>query len=294
MGVTPVLSPQPNLRVKLEMFNRGGSHKSRAARHVIEQAIAEGHLTPGGPRRILEKSGGNFGIGLAYEAAKHEIGVDLVIGLNFSPLKRALCEEFGARLVGTRRLRDGLQPKEVIAELLSAEGPRYHYTDQFSNQANLHAHLVETGPEFLAQIAPDLARHAGCILVVAAGTGASACGVGTVLRGTGGAFQLVLNEPESCDYRAGLFRGHVQQGTAVGICPPFLDLRMVDRIIKVSDAQAREGQRRFARDCGIYPGPSSGANYLLACHLAEQHPDQLVLTLMYDSGEGYLDNPHNV
>ncbi len=58
----------------MEHVNPAGSHNARTARHIIRKAIADGELKPGERRRIIEKSGGNFGVGLAFKAAKHDIG----------------------------------------------------------------------------------------------------------------------------------------------------------------------------------------------------------------------------
>ncbi|WP_460448090.1 PLP-dependent cysteine synthase family protein [Alsobacter sp. SYSU BS001988] len=289
MAGTPTIRARPNLFAKLELFNPGGSHKMRAARRVVARAIQSGDLTPHGPRRIIEKSGGNFGVGLAYEASRHGIGVDLVIGLSFSPLKRALCQEYGARLIGVDLLRQGLQPKEVITKFLAEEPDLYYFTDQFSNPGNIEAHLQETGPELAAQLRPHLDQYKGCILVVAAGTGASASGVSQAMKARIPGLTVVLNQPQGCCYRTGVYSDHAQKGTAVGVAPPFLDLNALDRIETVSDADARLGQRLFAADTGIFPGPSAGGNYVLARRIAERCPDHLVATLIYDAGEGYLD-----
>lgn len=286
---SPLIKLRGNICAKLELFNPGGSHKSRSARFVVQRAIERGDLTPGGPRRILEKSGGNFGVGLALEARRFGISVDLVIGLNFSPVKRALCAEFGANLVGLDMLRAGLQPKEVITKFLADAPEQYFFTDQFSNPANFQAHLSETGPELVEQLRADSAAYRQIILVVAAGTGASASGIGQCLKASFPSVSVVLNEPERCSFQQGVFGDHVQKGSAVGVAPPFLDLGLIDAIVNVSDNQAKAGQRNFARDSGIYPGPSSGGNYFIAQEIARRQPDCLVATMIYDSGEGYID-----
>lgn len=287
-NVTPLISPRRNLRVKLEHLGPGGSHKSRAARYIIERAITDGELTPGGSRRIIEKSGGNFGVGLAFEAAKHDIGVDLVIGLSFSPLKKSLCEEFGARLVGVNRLHEGIQPKDVISELLDAQGSEYFFTDQFANSANVQAHLEETGPEILAQIEGDVANFDGVSLVLGVGTGAHAAALGSVLSSCHTNFELVVVEPENCSFENEVFGDHAQQGAAVGVSPPFMDWTAINQVVTVLDREAFYGQRLIARETGFYPGPTSGANYFLASRMADERPERLIITMTYDAGEGYL------
>lgn len=285
---TPMISPLPNLKVKLEIFNPAGSHKARAARHILRKAIEDGELKPGGPRRIIEKSGGNFGIGLAYEAAKHDIGVDLVVGLSFSSIKRRLCEEYGARLIGIDLLQQGLQPKEIVAHYLNQQGGEYFFTDQFANRENLNAHLRETAPEIAGQIRPDSSHFDGITLVLSAGTGAHVCALESTLGNEFPNLRVVVPEPENCSFREGIFGTHSQQGAAVGVTPPFLDLKKVNQFEPVSDLEAIEGQQQFARDCGIYPGPTSGANYFLAKRIAAREPHQLVVTMIYDAGDAYL------
>ena len=294
--VQPSLSSQPTpirtiggVTVKLEAFNPGGSHKSRAARHMIRRAVAEHGLVAGDERRILEKTGGNLGVGLAYEARRLGIGVDLVVGLSFSPVKRRLCEIYGARLVGLDRLRAGLSPREVIEELLASEPDRYVFTDQFRNTANLEAHLEETGPEFLHQLdGAGLLDGRRLILVKGAGTGASFTGIARTLKARVPQLECCLVLPQGCDIDTGTFRDHPLEGTAVGVVPPFLDRSLVDRIVTVSDEEAFDGQQRLARDAGFFPGVSSGANYHVAAMLSEQLPDAAIVTMAYDVGDAYL------
>ena len=64
---TPVASLYRNVFLKLEHLNVGGSHKSRAARKMISAAVDSGKIIPG-RTTIIEKTGGNLGIGLAVEA----------------------------------------------------------------------------------------------------------------------------------------------------------------------------------------------------------------------------------
>jgi cysteine synthase len=280
-----------NILVKLEALQPGSSHKARAARFMIESAIAKGDLKPGDQKRILEKSGGNLGVGLAYEANRHGIGVDLVIGLSFSRIKRTLCEKYGAQVIGDRLLNDGLTPKEVINKLLNDHPNRWLFIDQFNNQANVLAHCHETGPETVGQIAPLLKTGQRLILVKGAGTGASFQGVATCLKGKIPNVSCVLVMPFGCDLSADRFSDHPLEGFAVGVRPPFLNMALIDAVQYVDAASAWEGQRAMAKDIGFYPGASSGANYAAAKFIAETNPDAIILTFAYDSGEAYLAGP---
>ncbi|MFS4438153.1 PLP-dependent cysteine synthase family protein [Paracoccaceae bacterium GXU_MW_L88] len=284
---TPIFR-RGNVLVKMEAMQPGGSHKARAARYIVRQAMERGDLTPGGDVRILEKSGGNLGVGLAYEASRHGIGVDLVIGLSFSRIKRALCEQFGAKVICDDRLRKGATPKEVIAQLLDEKPEQWFFTDQFANQANLAAHLAETGPELVRQVEAAKTPGQPIILVKGAGTGASFQAIATRMREAFEDLSCEMVMPENCDLLKDTYGDHGLEGFAVGVRPPFLDLDLVDRIHVVPDSAARQGQRAMAREIGYFPGMTSGANFAAAQKVAQENPEALVVTLAYDSGESYL------
>jgi cysteine synthase len=62
----------------------------------------------------------------------------------------------------------------------------------------------------------------------------------------------------------------------------------VDEMIAVSNDQAIEGQRMFAKKTGIFPGVSSGANFYAASVVSQKFRESIILTVAYDQGEGYL------
>lgn len=277
-----------NVAVKMEALQPGGSHKARAARRMIREALVAGHLSKGGGRRIIEKSGGNLGVGLAFEAQRHGIAVDLVIGLSFSPLKRRLCQHFGANLIGENLLRAGFTPRQAITHLMKQDPDRWFFTDQFINPANLNAHLEETGPELVRQVAAIRQPGQGIILVKGAGTGASFEGISRCLRDAFGAVRCELVVPSGCDIAANVFVDHPLEGFAVGVRPPFLDLGYINAVHQIAPDVAMEGQAAMARHIGFFPGMTSGANYAAALSAAARHPNALIVTLAYDSGESYI------
>lgn len=54
MTLSQSLMMCPGLLMKLEMNNPGGSHKYRAARHIVESAIGSGRIVPG-RTTVIEK-----------------------------------------------------------------------------------------------------------------------------------------------------------------------------------------------------------------------------------------------
>lgn len=75
---TPMVEKVPGVLSKLECMNPGGSHKTRAARYIVRSAIAAGEVRPG-ITALIEKTGGNFGLGLALECERHGVGLELVL-----------------------------------------------------------------------------------------------------------------------------------------------------------------------------------------------------------------------
>ena len=81
---------------------------------------------------------------------------------------------------------------------------------------------------------------------------------------------------------------HAIEGIAGGYVPPLLRDAPIDRIIKVSSAEALGMTRRLSREYGLPVGSSSGANVAAALRLAnELGPDAQVATILCDRAERY-------
>jgi cysteine synthase A len=83
---------------------------------------------------------------------------------------------------------------------------------------------------------------------------------------------------------------HKIEGVGIGYTPPLWEPSLVDEVIPVATADAKEMARRLAREEGIFGGTSSGANVLAAIALSrELGPGSTVVTLICDSGLKYLN-----
>jgi len=70
--------------------------------------------------------------------------------------------------------------------------------------------------------------------------------------------------------------------------PPLYEPALVDEIVAVKTADAKEMARRLAREEALFAGTSSGANVVAALQVAERlGPNAKVVTLMADSGLKY-------
>ena len=280
------------LFTKLELNSLGGSHKYRAASHIVRRAIERGDIIPG-RTTVIEKTGGNFGFGLLAACYQHSVNVDLAVGLSFSPLKRKLLECFGAQLIGKDMLQDGATPREVVEHHLACQqelGKHYYYSDQFNNLDGVEAHRIGTGPELANQL---IERGMGkrLLFVGCAGTGASFTGITQALIDHGFDVDTVLVEPAECDIRNGVFGDHRLEGMAVGVAPPFLDWSLVNDVYGVSLKETLDAQRHFYMHNGIHIGNTSAACFAVARQLLSQarYRNRVLVTMAYDSGLWYDD-----
>jgi cysteine synthase len=68
-----------------------------------------------------------------------------------------------------------------------------------------------------------------------------------------------------------------------------LNRAIIDRIIAVKDEDATAWARRLTREEGLLAGISAGAAVWAACEIAAgMSPEQLVVTVLPDTGERYL------
>lgn len=280
---------EAGLLVKFECDGAGGSHKGRAARYIVRAAIQTGRIVPG-QTTIIEKTGGNFGLGLLAACHRQNIAVELAIGLGFNRAKKTCLQNAGAKLIGLDMLNAGATPRTVVEWHLdhaASLGKSYFYTDQFSNPGCVTVHEQETGPEIVAQLRqwPSLDT---IVLVACAGTGASLTGIARCLKAAGYRLETTLVEPDGCDGRTGLFVDHALEGMSVGVVPPLLDWNLVDRVATVDLGTMRAAQNRFAAEHGYLVGNTSAACLAVAARIIGTTTGRRkVLTLVYDHGAWY-------
>lgn len=286
---TPLIEIDSNLLVKMEANNPGGSHKIRTARYIIESAIKRGDIVIG-ETTIIEKTGGNFGFGLAQVCNEHRISLELAIGLSFSRLKRKMLGELGVGIIGINMLEAGKSPRDVVEwHLLNQEslGKKYFYTDQFKNTDGVKAHEFITGPEIALQL-----RSMGIdkiTMVKCAGTGASITGVTRSLLSHGLEVQVILVEPLGCDSRRGVFIEHKMEGMSVGVTPPFIDWSLIDGVEYVTHDEMMLSKLAFFKKYGYCIGNTSAACFHVSSKLVTQKPKGKILTFVYDHGLWYAD-----
>jgi cysteine synthase A len=288
IGRTPVvrvnrLAPKgTSIYVKIEFFNPGGSVKDRLAIAMIDDAERRGVLKPG--MTVIEPTSGNTGIALAMVCAARGYPFVAVMAESFSVERRRLMKALGAKVL--------LTPKELRATGMVAKAKElaerhgWYMPQQFENLANPAYHRNTTGPEILQ----DFADRRLDIFVSGIGTGGTITGAGQMLKLARPGIQVVVTEPEGAAILSGKeWKPHMIQGWNPDFVPAVLDRAVYDRIVTVTDVEARDAARALAQKEGIFCGVSAGGTFAAAVKVAEESPEGTVLLAMLpDTGERYL------
>ena len=267
---------------KMESLNPGGSVKDRIAFAMVEDAERRGVLKPGAT--LVEPTSGNTGIGLAMVCAVRGYRLILTMPDDMSVERQRLFARYGAEIHLTPAI-EGMTGAVFAAQEMCREHAEYFMPMQFENPANPDIHRRTTALEILE--ATDGRLDA---FVAAVGTGGTLTGVGEVLRERVAGVRLVAVEPaRSPVLSGGRFRPHGIQGIGASFVPGVLNRDIIDEIVLVRDEDAMATARRLAREEGLLVGVSAGANVWAACQVASRMPpDQLVVTVLCDTGERYL------
>lgn len=272
--------------IKSERANPGGSIKDRIALSMIEAAEKSGDLKPGGT--IIEPTSGNTGVGLAMVAAVKGYKLILVMPESMSIERRRLMLAYGATFDLTPKEK-GMKGAIERALQLIEQTPNSWMPQQFENQANVDVHIQTTAQEILT----DFADAPIDVLITGVGTGGHITGCAQVLKEAWPSLRVYAVEPTLSPVISGGPPGpHSIQGIGAGFIPTNLHTQLLDGVIQVDPADAKEMARRAAREEGVLVGISSGATLAaIAQKLPELPQGSRILGFNYDTGERYLSVP---
>ncbi len=263
---------------KLEYFNPAGSVKERAALAMIDQAEQDGTLQPGGT--IVEASSGNTGFAIAMIAAERGYSAVIVCTDKVPSDKIAVLEAFGARVVTTPADAPFDSPDHWInaARIIAGETPNSIFANQFFNQANPMGHYRTTGPEIWEQTDGGVS-----VFVAGAATGGTITGCARYLKEQDPSIEVVMADPAGSIYKTYYETGQIVDPApylveAVGQDAPFipdaLDLKLVERVVRVTDEEAFRMAHRCFRRRRCLPPYTGGAPCERPPHRSHAPPDQ--------------------
>jgi S-sulfo-L-cysteine synthase (O-acetyl-L-serine-dependent) len=264
---------------KAEWFNPGGSVKDRAALRMIQEGERRGELKAG--NTILDATSGNTGIAYAMIGAARGYRVKLCLPGSASEERKKILRAYGAELVITPGDEGSDGAIRRVREIFAGDPARYFYPDQYSNPANVEAHMATTAPEIWEQTR-------GRVTHFVAGLGTSGTFVGTSrrLKHLNPEIRAISVQPDSA------FHGlEGMKHMASAIVPKIYDPLIADEDLAVRTEDAYAMVKRLAREEGLLVGISSGAAVCGCLEVARRMragERAVIVTVFPDSGDKYL------
>jgi cystathionine beta-synthase len=276
---------------KCEFMNPGGSVKDRLALHILENAVREGSLKPGG--HIVENTSGNTGAAIALWAAVRGYRCTFTIPDKMSSEKVNTLKAMGAEVVicPTNVPAESPESYYETAKRIARETPGSYYLNQYHNPQNIEAHYHSTGREIWEDTGGKID-----VLVAGIGTGGTMSGAGKYLKEKKPDIQNIAVDPIGSVFYSLFKTGklstpHVYKVEGIGedMACGALNLEVIDDIIQVDDRQSFLMARQLARKEGLFAGGSAGAAAHAAVQVARRvGKNKNVVVILPDGGKSYI------
>ncbi len=282
IGNTPLVraqhlisNPSVKLYFKLEGQNPGGSVKDRAAYNMIKSGMDRGEITR--ETKLIEATSGNTGIALAMIAGIFQLDIELIMPENSTIERVQTMRAYGAKVILTDA-EGGIEGARDYAEARMKEG-NYFMLNQFANDDNWRAHYKTTGPEIWRDTQGKITHF-----VSSMGTTGTIMGTSTFMKEQNTDVQIVGVQPTDESRIPGIRKW------PAAYLPKIFVPEKVDRVLEVSEEEARQMTRRLAQQEGIFAGMSSGGAAAAAVRLCEELDEGLVVSIICDRGDRYLSS----
>jgi cysteine synthase B len=288
IGNTPLLkleriapqAPDVEIYLKLEFANPGGSVKDRPARRMIEDALADGRLTP--EKVLIDSTSGNTGVAYSMIGAALGIKVHLVMPKNVTKARKDITQAFGTELIFSDPMEGSDGAIRMVKSIVERDPEKYFYPDQYSNPSNPLAHYHGTAGEILDALGDKITHF-----VTGLGTSGTMMGTTRRLHEHSRRVTCVAVEPaEALHGLEGL------KHMASSIVPPIYDAGVPDEILPIGTEAGWDMADKLASLEGLPVGHSTGANLAGAVTIAERIQKEkgggCVVTIACDRGDRYF------
>jgi S-sulfo-L-cysteine synthase (O-acetyl-L-serine-dependent) len=282
IGNTPLIKVENIIRnknitllLKLEGNNPGGSVKDRPAYNMIKSAVDRKEISK--KDKLVEATSGNTGIAMAMIAQLFGLDIELIMPANSTKERIQTMEAYGAKVTLTSADRGTEGARDYAENKVKNEG--YFMLDQYANEDNWKAHYKNTGPEIWRDTNHEITHF-----VSAMGTTGTIMGVSTFLKEKNPNIQIIGAQPTDDASIPGIRKWPVEY------LPKIFDAKKVDRVIEVSEEEARAMTLRLVKEESIFAGMSSGGAVAVALKLAKQIEKGVIVTVICDRGDRYLSS----
>lgn len=275
--LTAHLPETVQLYAKLEYFNPGGSVKDRAARQIMLDGLAAGHLRDG--RVLTDSTSGNTGVAYAMLGASLGIPVELVMPSNVSQARKDIIAAYGAGIVYSDPLEGSDGAIRLCKERVASDtSGRLWYADQYSNPSNPRAHELTTAPEIVRDTGGQVTHF-----VAGLGTTGTIMGTGRALKQFNPSIQVVAVEPDAAFHGLEGLK-HLESS----LVPAIYAADGHDVKLSVSTEDGWDMAERLATEEGLAVGYSSGAAMAGALSLAATITHGVIVMIFCDHADRYI------
>jgi cystathionine beta-synthase len=287
---------QSEIYVKLEFMNPGGSTKDRIGKHMLDRAVENGTLKPGGT--IIEGTSGNTGVGLAMWAAVYGYKCIFVLADKQSKEKIDNLRAFGAKVVVCPTNVEPDDPRSYysVSKQLAKTIPNSIYVDQYNNLSNRETHYLWTAPEMYEQTQGDFD-----VFMATIGTGGTITGCGQYFKEKNPNIKVIAIDCEGSIVAHYAKTGemieakpYVLEGVGEDFIPENYDFNVIDDFVVIGDKESFLMTRKLLKADGIYAGGSAGGAICGALRYAKTlDKPAKILVLLHDSGNRYASKIYN-
>ncbi|WP_143310319.1 cysteine synthase CysM [Chitinophaga vietnamensis] len=282
VGNTPMVelkkitvNPAVTIYAKLEGTNPGGSVKDRAAYGMIKGALDRGEIKPG--MKLIEATSGNTGIALAMIANLFGLEIELVMPADATQERVLTMQAYGAKVVLTPKEQSMEGSIDYANEQVAKGG--YFMLNQFANPDNYGMHYRTTGPEIWRDTQSRITHF-----VSAMGTTGTIMGVSRYLKEQNPNVQIIGCQPTEGAKIPGIRKW------PEAYLPRIFERPRVDRIMDISEEEARTMTKRLAKEEAIFCGMSSGGAVAAALRVSQELRSGVIVSIICDRGDRYLSS----